>query len=800
MAVAVLAASLAAVAAFLALWSDLALRPRAGFDRAGELVTVMQTDGERFTSLSYGLIEAVNEESTTIEAMAGVFTTQQFVDRDGERTPVMTELVTERYFPDIRPRVQLGRPFDDADHDPNAAPVVIISDAFWKQHFGGRDDVLGQVIRVYGPNITLRTQNGEARPGEKLQDYRIVGVVAPEVTGTFYTGLGMWMPFEQAAEFFLGSVVNFRQFTVLAGIGRRSSGASDAAIRTELRGRYSDARDLGVSVVAGMQLDVTGGIVADFNRHRDLLRQVRLFLGGSVLLALVAACNVSLFLLSRAPGRRRELAIRMAVGAPLKRLARQLATESTLLVTVAALLGLEISLWMTTLLRGLPFLESAQWRDVTIFDWRVLAIIASLMLALAVLVSLAPVAGLKRLGIAEGSRRVTARAGVTQRLAGTVQITVAGIIGGAALAFLWYLVEISTVDPGFSAPNVYVVMVQPAEAADPFASNEDVLLQVRERRRDVIEALPGVQGVAFGGSVPGQFRPMLTMRIAPPDDPEDQLNVFMQPADTAFFAMLGFEFVAGRAYEADERTSIVVNETLARRLWNRTDVVGEVLPLANTPPGATSPRWEIVGVTRDVAYGHPADEPQPLIYQQITFVSVFEWALVETRRSAADLQRDLQQKIDEGELDFTVTQIRLVDELWGNGMASDRARAALTVGSAVLVVILAAFGFYGTQRFLVAAGRREYAILGALGAGPRALGRLVLRRGLVLGMPGLVLGTLLAFIVVAWLRDGFVSRSVSPAVVALLVAIGIAALVFGATLGPARQARNTEPAPLLREE
>jgi len=118
----------------------------------------------------------------------------------------------------------------------------------------------------------------------------------------------------------------------------------------------------------------------------------------------------------------------------------------------------------------------------------------------------------------------------------------------------------------------------------------------------------------------------------------------------------------------------------------------------------------------------------------------------------------------------------------------------------MLVVILAAFGFYGTQRFLVAAGRREYAILGALGAGPRALGRLVLNRGVALGIPGLVLGTLLAFIVVAWLRDDFVSRGVSPAAVSALVALGIAALIVDATLGPARQARNTEPAPLLREE
>src|SRR5690606_26544783 len=146
----------------------------------------------------------------------------------------------------------------------------------------------------------------------------------PEITGTFYTDVHIWMPYEQAVQRVLGAFApNSSRSTFLLGIGRRAPGASDAAIRTEVRGRYGESVDLGVGMVRGMQLDAMGGIVSNFDRQRDLLRQVRLCLSGSVLLALVAGCNVSLFLLSRAPGRTRELAIRMAVGAPLKRLARQ---------------------------------------------------------------------------------------------------------------------------------------------------------------------------------------------------------------------------------------------------------------------------------------------------------------------------------------------------------------------------------------------------------------------------------------------------------------------------------------------
>jgi lipoprotein-releasing system permease protein len=133
-------------------------------------------------------------------------------------------------------------------------------------------------------------------------------------------------------------------------------------------------------------------------------------------------------------------------------------------------------------------------------------------------------------------------------------------------------------------------------------------------------------------------------------------------------------------------------------------------------------------------------------------------------------------------------------------LAPDRARGFLTIATAVLVVLLAAFGFYGTQRYLVTAGRREYAIRASLGAGPRALGRLVMKRGLMLGLPGLVLGVPLAFILVAWLRDDYISRSVSPLAVSVAIALGLVALLLVASLGPARLARRTQPAPLLRQD
>jgi ABC-type antimicrobial peptide transport system permease subunit len=340
-------------------------------------------------------------------------------------------------------------------------------------------------------------------------------------------------------------------------------------------------------------------------------------------------------------------------------------------------------------------------------------------------------------------------------------------------------------------------MLEPPESGR-FELGEDVLLAEREHRRDVIAALPGIDAVAFGTLLPGMARNTLMMQLAPPDDPEDRFAVSMHAADSAYFDVLEVSLRDGRLPEANDR-DVVINATLARRLWGRTNVAGEVIP-RNPPPGANAPQWTVLGVIDDIAYGHPSDEPEPLIYAISNSAAAFESILIKSSASIADIQRTLQGKIDDGELAIRINSIQSIEALADRVLAADRARTMLTVAAAALVVLLAGFGFFGTQRFLVAAGRREYAILAALGAGPRALGRLVLRRGLLQGVPGLVLGSILAFIVVAWMRDDFFSTAVSPSAVTALVAIGIAVLLLGATIGPASQARNTEPAPLLREE
>jgi hypothetical protein len=273
--------------------------------------------------------------------------------------------------------------------------------------------------------------------------------------------------------------------------------------------------------------------------------------------------------------------------------------------------------------------------------------------------------------------------------------------------------------------------------------------------------------------------------------------------DSQFIDVLGLRLAHGRAPTDNDVDVVLVNQALALELFGREDVVGEQFMQNFGPPApgvsGPPPAQEIIGVLEDMSFGHPAAEVQPMLFSTSTSFFGFS-AVVETRMTPAALQQQLERIAEGGEVEIRVETVRPLAQLRRDLLAADRARGFLTIGTAALVVLLAAFGFYGTQRYLVTAGRREYAIRASLGAGPKSLGRLVIGRGLMLGLPGLVLGTLLAFIAVAWLRDDFVSREISPTAVTLAVVVGLVLLLAAAGLGPARQARRTQPAPLLRED
>ena len=803
-AVAVLAIGLAAVAAFVSLYVDLILRPHPGFERGSHLITFGWNDGRNAGGLPLALIERIDEESATVEAAAGTVPLSFGIGPDN--TEVVGELVTPEFFGGVRPRLVLGRGFELSEHQTDAEPVVVISHRYWREALGGKRDVVGTTIEIENRSNFFGPSGGEEADSDRRMDYRIVGVMSPQFTGTLPPSRNLettfWVPVERIFPMLTGSgdqaaerLEMLRTQYTLRGIGTRKADVNVEAIRNELNARFLE--DLpNFSGRPGIRYDVLDGLVFNANVQHNTRRQLQLFLGGSILLALVAAANVSLFLLARAPGRRRELAIRLSVGAPLRRLARQLASEAALLVAVAAGLGLLLSVWLAEYLRNLNILRQAQWRDVTLLDWRVLVIVGAFLAALTLLVSLAPILGLKKLGIAASSRQISARAGIAQRIAGTAQIAIAATVGGAAVAFAWYLGALMLAYPGYAIRDRHAVLYAiPGNPTQPISP--DAITADRARLREAIASLPGVSRVSLAAAVPGIRAAVIGMALPNPEDPTEQLQVQGVQIDPHYVDVAGLELLSGRSPSESEPNAILVNQRLAQLAFGRDDVVGENVTLSGQPR-------QIVGVLRDLSFEHPLADIEPMAFFNASpAISLFRGgglALIESSQTSAALRQQLQGLVDTGGIEVTIQNVVPLSTPRHDILAPDRARSFLTIGSSTLVVLLAAFGFYGTQRYLVAAGRREYAIRASLGAGPRALGGLVVKRGLTLGLPGLVLGLPFAFIVVAWLRDQYVSRDISPAVVTLAVALGLALLLVVASIGPARRARATQPAPLLRED
>ena len=796
-AVGVLAVGIAFVGAFLSLYVDLVLRPHPGFERSGRVATLGVRIGSEPGTLGYEFVQRISEEVTSIDAVA-IWTLAQTLAGTG-REPTRPALVSRAFFPDFRPRLALGRGLRAADHEPGAEPVVVLSDRFWREHFNADPAVIDTTLDVArdpdsfaysGPPGSSIFERFE--PEQDSAQFRIVGVTARTLralpaNGGFNTEPPFWLPLERAWPFFRGVPESLSSVSVFTAYVRRAAGASVTAVENDFRTRYE--RPDSEYLRPGSEFELVDGIVGDFDLHADARRQTELFLAGSVLLALVAAANVSLFLLARAPGRRRELGIRVAVGAPLGRLARQLATEAGLLVLISALLGLVISVWLGAYLSGLALFRDAQWRDITMLDWRVLGLAAAFALVLTLLVSLAPIVRMRHLGIVAATRQTTARASLAQRLAGTLQIMVAGTLGGAAVAFAWHIAVMVFGDPGFEIRDRH--FVQSTLRSDSTAGQEAYQVELA-RWREAMEAIPGVLAVGYGEPIPGAENFGAAPRRRPhPRDPTREVEVYSGYLEPELADLLGLRFVRGRAPESEE---VAVNQTLARELWGREDVVGEPMPISSVYIGEGR---EVVGVLEDFSFGHPADPARPYAFAG---GGTFRLAVVRSPMTAAELQQALNRVVLGGGVEMQARSVEPLQALRDELTAPDRARGALTVTTASLVVILAAFGFYGTQRFLVTAGRREYAIRASLGAGPASLGRLVLRRGILMGLPGLAIGGLLAFIVVGYLRGDYVLRDISPGFVTVGVIAGLVSILLAASLGPAREARRTLPAPLLRED
>ncbi|HEU4628384.1 MAG TPA: ABC transporter permease [Gemmatimonadaceae bacterium] len=745
------------------------------------VVGLSNADGPALSGLStadavaLATLPAFAEFGVISQALAGMTVTSA-----GEARQVAASSLTSGAFRALGVAPQLGRLFLASEDRPGTAPVVVLSDAYWRSSYGASPDVLGRTIVLDGVGHTVV---GVMPPG-----FRIPGLPADDV----WPVLQLEPP-------------DYRAPFWLRGIGRLKAGTTEPHLRAELgalasavKRQYPDSPPQWSYATMPLQ----EWLVQD-------TRPTLLALYGAVaLVLLMAAANVANLLLARATTRAPEIAVRTALGAGRRRLVQQLLAESVLVAGIGGVLGLLLALvGVRVLLALLPggLVLPAPVR----IDGAVLLFTAGVAVVTGLVVGLVPAlsapepllaASLREggRGGSEGRRRRRLRGGLV-----VAQFALAlTVLVGAAL-LVRSLQRLQQVDAGVARDGVLVASValperRYAEEARIERFWDEVLARVSR--------LPGVTAASVSMSVPPD-----RLRMRNPYTPEGTApspgaappvaEELLVGAD--YFRTLGIPVLHGRSFTDADRDGApevaIVNETFARRHFAG-DAVGKWIQTGEPDPDA--PRLTIVGVVADVKYAGLDAEPAPTIYvpypQHLWWRSMF--LVARTRGEPLALAPALRAAVAEVDPQIPVEELYTMDGLLHDSVAAPRFRALLVGAFAGLALLLALTGIYGVLSYTITQQRRETAVRIALGAQPRGIVRLVLGSGMRLALAGIVVGTALAVAVMRLLRGLLFAVSPLDVPTFVLMALLLAGCAVVACALPALRAARADPIQALRAE
>ncbi len=697
------------------------------------------------------------------------------------------------YFAMLGASPQLGRVFGPQDRAAGFAEAAVLSDGLWRRLYGGDPQVLGRQIRLDTDLYTVVGVMPRAfrHPGPTLENPVEVWITAG------FTAAPFPVPPNRAVRMLPGAIGRLQPGLSIAQAQQKID-----AFTASLAAQYP--RDYPPTVrwsarLTGLQADLTGNV-----------RVTLLVVFGAVLCVLLICCvSIANLVIAKASSRRREMAVRRAMGAPWSDLLRQFVTGSVLVSVIGGLAGWALAAFIAPWLprvvpMELPVGEIAVNGPVL---WFALAI----TLTTGVLFGLAPVIPMMRMDIVnslrEGSRGSTtggAHARVRSVLVACeiafCLILMAG--GGLLLHSFWNLMR---VNPGFDPQHVVVASLWLPVPNDPSQFKYGRPDARRAFMREVLRrarALPGVEGAAIGV---GNSTPLAGFNSTPfvPEGSAaspGELPVAQVTAVTPdFFRVLGMRLLRGRVFtESDDGANLVavVDETLARRVWPGQEAVGKRIGTGRGPQWATI--VGVVGAVKTDAFDAP-DAPH-LYFAAHQRSNVAMTVFLRTAANPAGLTEALRREVQAVDPDLPVFGARTMQEVVARSLAQRRFQLQMIAAFAGIALLLAALGIYGVTAFWVNQRRQEIGIRIALGAGGGAVVRMVLRQGMVLTGWGVLAGFAGALPLSRLLRNLlFGATFFDPATFAAIAAVILAAALVACYL-PARRATRVDPMNALRSE
>ena len=721
-------------------------------------------------------------------------------------------IVTGNYFDTLGVRAALGRLLTPADDvTPGAHPVVVLGHDFWRSRFGADPGVVGRELRING------------------QSFTVIGVSAAGFYGSQPGGdRGMFVPMMMQALVrppragYSGEMdpdlLKRRTNRWLFLVGRLAAGASPEQAASSLAAiaeAGSDPRPAGVPPRRVVAVPVDVGDPEERARMRSVAALLMAVVGAVLLLA---CANVANLLLSKAAARRREIAVRLAIGASRFRLVRQLVTESVLLAAIGGALGLLLAYWATAALAGAVPQGALPIAVRVAIDSRVLLFTGALALLAGLAFGLAPGLVVTRAGLvaalkdesfvpdARGRRFNLRSVLVVSQLALSVMLLV------TAGLFLRNLRELQAVRPGFDVERLL-------QAQLPINLLRYTQVQGQAFYRDAVarvESLPGVESAAVarvqllagGGRVSSLH---VEGREGSPDRFQSEgSNVAQARLDAVnsnvigpgYFRTLGIALLAGRDFEPTDTEQApvvaVANESFWRLHFPDRQVSG-VLGQRVSVNGPEGPWRAIVGVVSDAKYGSLTEQRIPVLFVPLaqrheTGVTLY----VRAKGDPAGLLASVRREVQALDPNLPLPELRTVRDTVASTLWPARMGAVLLGVFAGLALLLAAIGVYGVVSFGVAQRTREIGLRMALGAGSASVQGMVLKQGLRLVAAGLSIGLVLALVAARFLESLLFGVSGRDPATFAIVPVVLAGVALVACLLPARRATRLDPLVALR--
>ena len=747
---------------------------------------------------SYPRFRMLEKALTTTSSIADYGLASVNLAGESDAEPIGSEVVAGDYFATLGARPIRGRLFSaEEDRSPSEAMVVILSHDLWTRRYGADPAILGKTVRVNSRELS------------------VIGIMPPGFRGL--TGRAeMWVPATQAPRLTYPEYLTTNQdFTSV--VARLKPGVSMEALRAELSsvGAAIQGALPSQSEAPGDSFGATAVPISEVRVNATTRRAMLVLLGAVGVVLLLACANVSSLLITHAASRRREMAVRLALGASRRRLVRQLLTESMVLAALGGAVGLALAWWLTrVVVAPAGAIAPANFYGAIgefvrpRLDAPLLAFAAGVTILTALLCKLAPALTAARTSVGTTLRQ----SGAVTRVGGAARLSMRGLTVAVEVALalvlltggslmLATLARLRRESLGIDPRNVITFSLRPPEARYATARAPAFI----ERLLTEIQSVPGVAAATVDGCAPLTTscanstlyivgRPIPRLGEAP--------FIRRHYVGPEHFRVLGIPLLRGRAFEDTDREGrpsvAIINEAAARRFWPNENPIGARVWFGggsrsdwNTP----DPGLEIVGVVGDVPYQEGDDRRIiPAVYTPyLQFTYAFRAVMVRTNGDPAATLRAVRDAVKRVDPDLALYDLGVLTEQLGGAWAKQRFMSGVLAAFAALALVLAATGVFGVVASLVSERTREIGIRIALGATPAAIGRLVIAQGMRLPILGLAVGMVLAIPAAQALRGLVYGVSPHDPRLFAFVAVLLALIALAATVIPARRATRVDP-------